>query len=304
MHLDPDRLVLLALGEQPVTADVADHLASCRPCQAELESMRDVVDLDRDTDHRDTDRAHDLPAPTPRVWDSIMRQILAESQLLTEGQAAAIAGPSGREPGRDLTPSTRTASEDLVAQSPSVDTSNGDRSTGHPPQRPAAARNVDDPPPRWPETPAPANRSGLDRTRILHATAIAIAAVVIGVAGTLGIVALRDSDGTTLVARAQLTALPTAPAAAQGSAEIVDVGSAIELHLTLTGLPTPSGYYEAWLFDPATGAMFPMGPVTQSGGTVTVTGVDLGRYRGVDISDQLMDASGGHGESMLRGALK
>jgi hypothetical protein len=294
MHLDPDRLALLALGEEPVTADVADHLASCPPCQAELESMRDVVDLGQDAG-----RARDLPSASPRVWDSIMRQILTESQLLSEGQAAAIAGPSGRGPVRDVTPSTRTAGDDLVTRPP-----NEDRSNGHPPHRTTATRRAGDPSPRGPEIPTPSGGPGRDRTRILHATAIAVAAVVIGVAGTLGLVALRDSDGTKLVSRTQLGALPTAPAGAHGSAEIVHVGSAIELRLTLTGMPTPSGYYEAWLFDPVTGTMYPMGPVTESGGTVTVTGIDLGRYRGVDISAQPMDGSGGHGESMLRGALR
>lgn len=294
MHLDPDRLALLALGEQPVTADVADHLASCPPCQAELESMRDVVDLGQDTAP-----TPDLPSSPPRVWDSIMRRILAESQLLSDSQAAAIAGPSGRAPERDPTPSARTASDDLVARPPNVD-----RSNGHPPHRPTAARRAGDPPPRRPETLTPSGGLGRDHTRILHATAIAVAAVVIGVAGTLGLVALRDTDGTKLVSRTQLAALPTAPAGAHGSAEIVHVGSAMELRLTLTGLPSPSGYYEAWLFDPATGTMYPMGPVTKSGGTVTVTGIDLGRYRGVDISAQPMNGSGGHGESMLRGALR
>lgn len=294
MHLDPDRLVLLALGEQPVTTDVADHLASCPPCQAELESMRDVVDLGQDTA-----RTRDLPSSPPRVWDSIMRQILAESQLLSDSQAAAIAGPSGRGLGRDLTPSARTANGDLVARPPNVA-----RSDGHPPHRPTAVRRAGDPPPRGPETLTPSSALGRDHTRILHATAIAVAAVVIGVAGTLGLVALRDTDGTKLVSRTQLAALPTAPAGAHGSAEIIHVGSAMELRLTLTGLPSPSGYYEAWLFDPATGTMYPMGPVTKSGGTVTVTGIDLGRYRGVDISAQPIDGSGGHGESMLRGALR
>ena len=294
MHLDPDRLALLALGEEPVTAEVADHLASCPPCQAELESMRDVVDIGHDAGP-----AHYLPSPPPRVWDSIMRQILAESQLLSDSQAAAIAGPSGRGPGRDLTPGTRTAGDDFVARAPDVD-----RSNGHPPRGTTSVRRTGDPPPRRPETPTPSGGPGRDRTRILHATAIAVAAVVIGVAGTLGIVAMRDSDGTKLVSRTQLGALPAAPAGAHGSAEIVRVGSAIELRLTLAGMPTPSGYYEAWLFDPVSGTMYPMGPVTDSGGTVTVTGVDLERFRGVDISAQPMDGSGGHGESMLRGALK
>jgi hypothetical protein len=294
MHLDPDRLALLALGEEPVTADVADHLASCPPCRAELESMRDLVDLGRDTD-----RVRDLPPGPPRVWDSIMRQILAESQLLSESQAAAIAGPGARGSARDVAPLARAASDDLVARP-----ANEDRSNGHPPDRPAAGRHAGDPPPRRPETPTTIGGPGRDRTRILHATAIAVAAVVIGVAGTLGIVALRDGEGTKLVSRTELAALATAPAGAHGSAEIVHVGSAIELRLTLSGMPAPSGYYEAWLFDPTTGMMYPMGPITESGGTVSVTGVDLGRYRGVDISAQSVDGGGGHGQSMLRGALK
>jgi Anti-sigma-K factor rskA, C-terminal len=298
MHLDPDRLALLALGEEPVTADVADHLASCPPCQAELESMRDVVDLGRNTDS-----VRDLPSPPPRVWDSIMRQILAESQMLSDSQAAALAGPGDRGSGRDMAPSARTPGDDVVTRTP-----NADRPNGHSPNRPTAARHTGDPHPRGAGTPTPAGgpTSGLgrDRGRVLHATAIAVAAVVIGVAGTLGIVVLRDGDGTKLVSRTQLSALPAAPPGARGSAEVVHVGSAIELRLTLTGMPSPDGYYEAWLFDPATGTMYPMGPVAASGGTVTVTGVDIGRYRGVDISAQSMDGTGGHGQTMLRGALK
>jgi hypothetical protein len=294
MHLDPDRLALLALGEEPVTADVADHLASCPPCQAELESMREVVDLGRDPGG-----ARDLPSPPPRVWDSIMRQILAESQLLSDSQAAAIVGPGGVGSGRDVAPSTRTAGDDIVTRPP-----NAYRSNGHPPYRPTADHHAGEPTSRRPETPTPAGGPGRDHTRILHATAIAVAAVVIGVAGTLGIVVLRDNDGTRLVSRTQLSALPAAPTGAHGSAEIVHVGSAIELRLTLAGMPSPAGYYEAWLFDPVTGTMYPMGPVAASGGTVTVTGVDLGRYSGVDVADQSMDGIGGHGQSMLQGALK
>lgn len=291
MHLEPDRLMLLALGEEPVTADVADHLASCPRCQAELESLRDVVDLGRHTDG-----LRDLPSPAPRVWDGIMRQILAESQLLSDRQAAALAGPSGQASEREMAPSARTATDDVIGRPTSPGQSNG-----HPPTRPATG-DATDPPPRGSATASPAGGPG--RSRILQATAIAVTAAIIGVAGTLGIVALRDSDGTKLVSRAQLAALPAAPAGAHGSAEVVHVGLATELRLTLSGMPTPPGYYEAWLFDPAGGTMFPMGPITASGGTVTVTGVDLGRYRGVDISAQAMDGRGGHGQTMLRGALQ
>ena len=292
MHLEPDRLMLLALGEEPVTADVADHLASCPQCRAELESLRDVVDLGHNTDS-----LRDLPSPPPRVWDGIMRQILAESQLLSDRQAAALSGPSGQAPERGLAPSARTATDDVVGRPTSPGESNG-----HRPNRLATGRDAADPPSRGSTTASPASSPG--RSRILQATAIAVTAAIIGVAGTLGIVTLRDSDGTKLVSRAQLAALPAAPAGAHGSAEVVHVGLATELRLTLSGMPNPPGYYEAWLFDPTSGTMFPMGPISASGGTVMVTGVDLGRYRGVDISAQAMDGRGGHGHTMLRGALE
>jgi Anti-sigma-K factor rskA len=289
MHLEPDRLMLLALGEEPVTADVADHLASCPRCQAELESLRDVVDLGRDNNGRP-----DPPSPPPRVWDGIMRQILAESQLLSDRQAAALAGPGGQASERELAPAARTATDDVVGRP----TSPG--RMGHQPKKPAIGPDGTDPPSRGSTTAS----SVLGRSRILQATAIAVTAAIIGVAGTLGIVALRDSDGTKLVSRAQLAALPAAPTGARGSADVVHVGLATELRLTLSGMPNPAGYYEAWLFDPNSGAMFPMGPITAFGGTVMVTGVDLGRYRGVDISAQAMDGRGGHGQTMLRGALQ
>jgi hypothetical protein len=237
--------------------------------------------------------------------------------LLSDSQAAALTGPihdslgapvtrrlAGAAPGRDVqdghdvAPSARTATEDVISRRPGAR-----RANGHPPKR-TTSRRVADVPPRGPHTPAPASGPGRNRRRALQATAIAIAAAVIGVAGTLGVVALRDSDGARLVSRAQLAPQPTAPSGARGSAEVVHVGSATELRLALAGMPAPAGYYEAWLFDPVSGAMYPMGPITAAGGTVTVTGVDLDRYRGVDISAQSASGPGDHGQSMLRGALR
>jgi hypothetical protein len=308
MHLEPDRLTLLALGDEPVDAEVADHLASCASCREEYESLREIVDHGRRTD-----AARDLLAPPPRVWDEIMRQILAESQLLSESQAAAIAGPGGLTSrrdvahGRDMTPASRTASDDAIGGPRNTDTSNG-----HRPARPLTSGRTADPAPPRTDISTPRLDSSAPWTgpapgrgrRVGQAAALAAAVAVIAVAGVLGLMALRGGDGTTPLSRTQLAALPEAPPSAYGSAELVRVGTATELRLTLSGMPLPVGYYEAWLFDPGTGAMYPMGPITATGGTITVTGVDLGRFTGVDISAQPMDGSGGHGESMLRGALK
>ena len=134
---------------------------------------------------------------------------------------------------------------------------------------------------------------------------LALAAAVVAIAATLGITtALHRTTSMQVVATTALAALPAAPQEAKGNASLVRVGSATELRISLTGMPQPSGYYEAWLFDPASGTMYPMGPLTTTGGTLEVSGIDLARFTGVDISVQALDDSGGHGQSMLRGALR
>jgi hypothetical protein len=65
-HLDPDRLMLLALREHTPDAQDADHLDGCNSCQTELRATREVVDLGR----RGKD-LRDLRPPSPALWDRI-----------------------------------------------------------------------------------------------------------------------------------------------------------------------------------------------------------------------------------------
>jgi anti-sigma-K factor RskA len=65
-HLDPDRLVLLALSEQTADADESVHLAECSGCRAEIDALRHVAELGAETQ-----AVRDLPPPPERVWAGI-----------------------------------------------------------------------------------------------------------------------------------------------------------------------------------------------------------------------------------------
>ncbi|WP_433797191.1 anti-sigma factor [Actinoplanes sp. CA-252034] len=65
-HLDPDRLVLLALSEEPEELTESDHLAECAVCRRDLDGFREVAGLGAEAQE-----VHDLPAPPERIWRAI-----------------------------------------------------------------------------------------------------------------------------------------------------------------------------------------------------------------------------------------
>ncbi|MEV6489580.1 anti-sigma factor [Actinoplanes sp. NPDC051633] len=65
-HLEPDRLVLLALAEDMPEETETAHLAVCAVCRAEMGELRHVAALGAETQG-----LVDLPAPPERVWDGI-----------------------------------------------------------------------------------------------------------------------------------------------------------------------------------------------------------------------------------------
>ena len=68
-------------------------------------------------------------------------------------------------------------------------------------------------------------------------------------------------------------------------------------------MPTPQGIYEAWLYNPTTGAMIPLGAMGVDGGRYDVTAFDLAAYSVVDVSAQSFDGAQGHGQSVLQAPL-
>jgi hypothetical protein len=72
-HLDPDRLVLLALSEGTADTDEAVHLAGCPGCRAELDDLQHVAELGAETQD-----LRELPRPPERVWQGIAAAVRSE----------------------------------------------------------------------------------------------------------------------------------------------------------------------------------------------------------------------------------
>ena len=81
-HLDPDRLVLLALSEEAADTDESVHLAGCPGCSAEIDELRHVAELGAETQGL---RA--LPPPPDRVWAGIEAATTAPVRRLSQRRA-------------------------------------------------------------------------------------------------------------------------------------------------------------------------------------------------------------------------
>lgn len=71
-HLDPDRLVLLALSEELEELTELDHLEHCAVCRHEMQALRDIADIGSQTAE-----LRDLPAAPDRLWQAIETEIAA-----------------------------------------------------------------------------------------------------------------------------------------------------------------------------------------------------------------------------------
>ncbi len=86
-HLEQDELILVAFGEQP-EGDAAVHLASCAHCQAEVQTLTQLVAAGRQTD-----QLRELPAPPPRVWHGIAAQTQAVPTSTAPGRPIVQKAP-------------------------------------------------------------------------------------------------------------------------------------------------------------------------------------------------------------------
>ena len=103
-HLDPDRLVLLALAESTTDEAEAVHLAGCAECRTELDALKHVADLGAETQ----DLA-DLPRPPDRVWSAI-----AAATTSKPSSVRALA-PDNRKRPRWLAPVLSAAAAAILA---------------------------------------------------------------------------------------------------------------------------------------------------------------------------------------------
>ncbi len=101
-HLDPDRLILLALSEEDQVPAEADHLALCAGCRQEMAALREVSDLGSQIQD-----LRDLLPPPEHVWRAIEAGIARSP--------AAAAGPSRRRRPRWLAPVLSAAAAAVLA---------------------------------------------------------------------------------------------------------------------------------------------------------------------------------------------
>ena len=66
-HLDPDRLVDLALFDSSADTDESVHLSECLGCRAEIDALKSVAEIGAETQS-----VRDLPAPPDSVWNGIV----------------------------------------------------------------------------------------------------------------------------------------------------------------------------------------------------------------------------------------
>lgn len=100
MHMNPEDLALLALGEDAGGSDDRAHLARCPVCMAELDELRRVVVVARQSDPDDG-----LSQPSPVVWQNIRAEIaaiepgsLSDAGSASSNKRAASAQPVSAQP--------------------------------------------------------------------------------------------------------------------------------------------------------------------------------------------------------------
>ncbi|WP_433303678.1 anti-sigma factor [Actinoplanes sp. CA-030573] len=259
-HLDPDRLVLLALFEQAEDLAEAGHLAGCAPCRQEIDALRTVAVVGAETQD-----LRDLPPPPERIWRRIQYGVSRPTE-----PAAPPAVPSA-------------AASSLPASSV-----------------PASVA---------PASVAAAGAPGRSRRRsrrgwLVPVLAAAVAAVL-AVTGTLAVDRfLRRPPPERVTARAVLAPLPEVPPSAAGTVRVLSDG---EMRIDVRNLPLTTGFHEVWLIDPDDlTKMVSLGNLTDRPEALLPVppGVDMNRYRLVDVSDEPHDGDAAHsGHSLLRGTL-
>jgi len=143
------------------------------------------------------------------------------------------------------------------------------------------------------------------RRRLVVALVAAAAVVALVAAGGAVWVALTPSAPTVL-ATAQLDALPQWPTAS-GSARLERLadGSRV-VRVTLDAPVDDGGFREAWLITSDASALVSLGVMRDDSATFAVPdGIDTSSYDLVDVSEEAFDGDPAHsGDSIVRGALR
>ncbi|MCD5352021.1 anti-sigma factor [Kineosporia mesophila] len=134
-----------------------------------------------------------------------------------------------------------------------------------------------------------------------RAALLAVAAALVGIAGTLGVQTLVERPPT-IVAEASLGSKNAVTRAVRGTVTIVDTGHGLQMKVDVSDMPSTTGYYAVWLYDGAD-TMIPLGTLGPAPLNLPASVSDLERFPLVDISAQQLGQQA-HGVSLLQGALR
>ena len=173
-------------------------------------------------------------------------------------------------------------------------------------ERIAGELQIAEPQPQPQLTPRPTSiAAARPRRRLVVALVAAAAVVALVAAGGAVWVALTPSAPTVL-ATAQLDALPQWPTAS-GSARLERLadGSRV-VRVTLDAPVDDGGFREAWLITSDASALVSLGVMRDDSATFAVPdGIDTSSYDLVDVSEEAFDGDPAHsGDSIVRGALR
>jgi hypothetical protein len=211
-----------------------------------------------------------LQAPPPQVWDRI----------------AAVVGA-------DPVPVSPAAGADPVPVSAAAAAANGSSAPAVPRIRPRRG-------------PRPGRPHG-PRRRLATGLAGLAAGLIIGIAGTAGIVHLTQAPATRVVAQIALSPLPQFPQW-QGTAgtAVMRATASQQLMVVTLHAPRQPGFYEVWLLARDGVSMISLGDLNagHTGTFIIPPGTDLHDYSRIDISLQPFDGSTQHSKtSVVRGSL-
>jgi hypothetical protein len=150
-------------------------------------------------------------------------------------------------------------------------------------------------------------RPGRPRRRLAIGLAGLAAGLIIGIAGTAGIVQLTQAPATRVVAQIALSPLPQFPQWQDAAGTAVMRATASQQLMVVTlHAPRQPGFYEVWLLARDGVSMISLGDLNagHTGTFIIPPGTDLDNYSRIDISLQPFDGSTQHSKtSVVRGSL-
>jgi Anti-sigma-K factor rskA len=150
-------------------------------------------------------------------------------------------------------------------------------------------------------------RTGWRHGRLAAGLAGLAAGLVVGIAGTAGLVRLDSAPPARVIARVELRPLPEFPQwrGARGTAVMQVTASQPVIDVTLTA-PRQPGFYEVWLLARNGVSMISLGDLNaaHTGRFTVPAGTDLANYTRIDVSLQPFNGSTLHSRtSVVRGLL-